>query len=102
MKIIKCLSDFIAEELDGADAYISKALKIKDDYPQLAQILAALSTEEMKHMKILHDEVVKIIQDYRKEKGEPPTAMLAVYDYLHEKFIDHAKEIQIYQDMFSA
>ena len=44
--------------------------------------------------------VARIIAQYRKENGEPPTAMLAVYDYLHEKQIERAKEVKDYQAMY--
>lgn len=59
-----------------------------------------LSAEEMKHMQMLHNQVVKIIENYRKTNGEPPASMLAVYDYLHEKFIDEAKEVKMLQQMY--
>ena len=56
-----------------------------------------LSGEEMRHMQMLHNQVVKLIDNYRRTEGEPPASMLAVYDYLHQKFIDHAKEIKVMQ-----
>lgn len=59
-----------------------------------------LSAEEMKHMQMLHNQVVKLIENYRKEKGEPLASMLAVYDYLHEKFIEEAKEVKMMQQMY--
>ena len=59
-----------------------------------------LSAEEMKHMQMLHNQVVKIIENYRKTNGEPPASMLAIYDYLHEKFIDEAKEVKMLQQMY--
>jgi rubrerythrin len=61
MKIIKCLSDFIEEEIDAAKHYIEKALKYKDSNPDVAEIFYSLSNEEMRHVNILHDEVTKVI-----------------------------------------
>ena len=54
----------------------------------------------MKHMQILHAEVVKIIDEYRKTNGEPPADMQAVYNYLHEKIIEEVKEVKVMQQMF--
>ena len=100
MKIIKDTCDYIDEELCDAEKYIKRALEVKQDYPELAELFNMLSSEEMKHMQMLHNQVVKLIDNYRKTEGEPPASMLAVYDYLHQKFIDHAKEIKILQQMY--
>ena len=80
MKISKSLSEMIYDELDGACEYIDKAIEYKQDHPQLADALAKLSNEEMGHMKILHDHVTALIEQERKEHGEPPVAMMAVYE----------------------
>ncbi len=100
MKIIKCLEDFIHEEIHDGEKYIKKALEIREEYPEVAEVLNMLSAEEMKHMQMLHNAVVKIIENYRKEKGEPPAAMMAVYEYLHEKYIEEAKEVKVLQQMY--
>ena len=100
MKIIRCLSEMIGEEIDDADKYIKHALKYKDERRQLADVFAQLSTEEMKHMSMLHNEVVRIIDDYRKTNGDPPPEMQAVYDYLHEKHMDHAAEVKAAQTLY--
>lgn len=55
MKIIKCFSDFIHEEIHDAEKYIKKALAIREEYPEAAEVLNMLSTEELKHMQMLHN-----------------------------------------------
>ena len=100
MKIIETLSEKIAEEIHDAKEYAKMALEVRVTYPDLAQTLFDLSTEEMGHMSRLHSAVADIIEKYRKEKGDPPAAMLAVYDYLHKKQIDQAAEVKAMQAMF--
>ena len=94
------MCDYIDEELHDAEKYIKRGLEVKEEYPEVAELMNMLSGEEMRHMQILHNQVVKLIDNYRKTEGEPPASMLAVYDYLHQKFIDYAKEIKVMQQMY--
>ena len=52
-------------------------------------------------MQMLHAQVTRIIDNYRKSVGEPPPLMLAVYDYLHEQAIEKAKEVKVMQQMYN-
>ena len=100
MKIIKCLSELIEEELRDSDKYIDLAMRWKTDEPDTADLFAELSAEEMGHVDKLHEEVKELIEDYRKEHGEPPKEMLTLYEYLHEKHIGTAMQIKIKQSMY--
>ena len=88
MEIIKQLVTKIDDELEDAEEYINCAYKYKERYPSLADTFYKLSVEEMNHMALLHAQVVNIINEYKKT-NEVPSAMQAVYDYLHERQIDY-------------
>ena len=100
MKLIETLSEKISEEISDAKSYAELAIENREAYPDLAKTLYELSEEEMGHMARLHTAVADIIEQYRKENGEPPAAMLAVYNYLHKKQIDKAAETKALQDLF--
>lgn len=102
MKIIKCLSELIEDELCDAEGYIDRAMKWKSEEPDTADLFYELSMAEMEHMDKLHNEVVELIEEYRKDNGEPPKEMLTLYEYLHGKHIGKATEIRVKQGMYKA
>ena len=100
MKVIKVLSDKIAEEIGDAKAYAQLAIEYKEERPELARTLYNLSMQEMDHMTVLHNSVTEIIKQYRDSNGEPPANMMAVYDYLHKQQIDKSLEVKMLQSMY--
>jgi ferritin len=100
MKIIEILSKHIEEEIKDSACYAKMAIEYRETYPDLAETLYKISLEETEHMNKLHAEVVKLIEQYKAEKGEPPAAMLAVYNYLHKQHIENAVEAKALQTMY--
>lgn len=93
MRIMELLHEHIGEELEDACTYIKLALEYKDSDPEMAQMFYKLSTEEIGHMEALHKSVVSHIEAYKRQKGEPPEGMKALYEFLHRKEIDKAEKI---------
>lgn len=100
MRLIEILSEKIEEELCDAKSYAEMATEYKDEYPELSRTLFNLSTQEMEHMKLLHNETEEIIRRYRETQGEPPEDMMAVYNYLHKKQTDKALKVKMLQTMY--
>ena len=100
MKIIKTISERIAEEINDADKYINLATEWKAEQPEAAQVFYELSTQEISHADMLHGVVTKLITEYRETHGEPPAGMLALYDYLHEQQIENAMRVKVKQGMY--
>ena len=89
MKLIQKLSDMIEEEIHDAEKYAKCALELKEDRPLLADAFYKLSMEELVHMNILQTNVVNLIDEYRKTKGEPPEGMMTIYKIFHQKHIEN-------------
>lgn len=94
------LCEMIDDELDGAREYACEAIKLKTVDSTLASTLYDISTQEMSHVTRLHSEVTRLIEAYRKEHGDPPEAMMAIYEYLHEKQICRANEVKVMQGQY--
>ena len=100
MKLIKELEEMIEDEIHDIKHYAKKATELKETHPGLAQALYTISTQEDSHQAALHAEVVKLIEEYRKTHGKPPEAMMAIYEYIHERHIEKLEEARRYQEMY--
>lgn len=101
MKIIMKLSERINEEIADAKYYAKHALKYRENKRSLADTMYQISQDEMRHAQMLHTEVVKIIDEYRALKGEPPPVMQQLYDYYHEQSMAAMDEARSIQQMYS-
>ena len=72
----------------------------KEEHPGTSKTFYDISLVEMQHVNLLHGEVTRMIEDYRRRNGEPPAAMFAVYNYLHEKQMKRAHEIKMWQEEY--
>ena len=100
MKLIRDLEEMIADEISDIKKYAKFAAKVKDEHPTLAQVLYNISAQEDGHQAAIHNEVVNIIEHHRRTHGEPPEAMMAVYEFIHQQHIDKLAEARMYQDIY--
>lgn len=101
MKLIEKLSDMIEEEIGDAGKYARCALMYKDEKPDVARTFFDLSNQEMGHMQILHNLVVNLISEYKREHGDPPQYMQDRYEWLHERHVEDANEVRVIQAAFN-
>lgn len=100
MKLIKELEELIEDEIHDVEKYAKMAAHLKPEHPQLAQVLYNISMQEDGHQAALHTEVVKLIENYRKQHGDPPAMMMGVYDYFHKQHIEKLAEARIMQEIY--
>lgn len=100
MKIIGELSDLIGDELCDAEKYAELALKFRESMPDAADLFYLISLEESKHMNLLHNYVVKLINQL-KDNTEPLTeGMRLAYEHIHEQEIKKEQKVRALQAMF--
>ena len=102
MKLIKLLEEKIEDEIHDVKEYAELAAEVKDEHPSLAQVLYNISVQEDAHHAALHGEVLKLIEEHRRKHGEPPAAMMAVYEYVHKRHIEKLEEARRYQDVYKS
>lgn len=66
-----------------------------------SELFYKLSEEEMDHMRRLRKATERLIEGYRRQKGEPPEAMMAVYNHLHQRAICKAERVGVLQNMYN-
>ena len=94
MKKIKHIAEQIEEELHSAEDYAKCAMRLPDSDQELATVYKQLAETELGHVGKLHAQVVRIIKAYKATGNETPAAMQAVWDWEHEKMIDHEARIK--------
>ena len=99
-ELIEHISDLIEGEVDGAEGYVMDSVLYKEMSPTTAKIFYEIANDELRHVNLLHGEVVRLIAEYRNEHGEPPADMLAIYGYLHKKMIKAVNAIKMLQQQY--
>lgn len=97
-KIADIVSD-IREELEGAEHYAKEASRHKEDDRALSDAYASMASQELGHVDALHSQAVRIIQDYRAKNGEPPEAMLMVWNWEHDAMVSHTAKVKALLEM---
>ena len=94
MKEIKMLVENIEEELEDAEKYAKAALYYKHTDGEMSRMFAELARQELAHSEILHTHAVRLIRTQREQGADVPAAMQAVWDWEHERMVEHTSKIK--------
>ena len=100
MRVIKKDVKNMKKRLELAECDIDLALEYKEVYPDFAKSHYNFSIEALNIIKEQHDNIVHIINEFKKSGKEVPAGMQAIYDYIHEEYIEYATIIKAKQEMF--
>ena len=100
MERLKLLFSLIDDELADSMKYGEKAMKYKDTEPAMAELFYSLSLEELKHKSMLHNQLIKEMQNYIALHSEKEEEVQAVYDVLNERQVEWENSIRHYQSAY--
>ena len=100
MERLKLLFSLIDDELADSMKYGEKAMHYKDTNPAMAELFYSLSLEEMKHKGMLHNQLVKEMQNCIEEDPDKEVAINAVYDVLNERQVEWENSVRMYHSNY--
>ena len=101
MIIIRNICHDIKEKIHDSDKDSRKAIELKYEYPILANDYYEFSVERMQEALDLHSKVVKIIEEYRKQEGEPNETMRNLWEFEHKIIIEQSEDVKILQEHYN-
>ena len=92
MKLLKDLIEKMDDTLEEIEWYAEKAHHIKTDHRAVADAYIRIAEMHISIYNMLHERVVAVIEDYKRQGNEPPAVMTAIWDYEHEKLVKEFSE----------
>lgn len=100
MMKIAMISDFIRDEIDGAEEYAKTALEYKALDKPLADAAYTAAMQELNHVDMWHTQVARMIKEQTASGKEVPAGMMMVYEWEHKKQIDAVTRIKMMLDKY--
>ena len=87
MKILSHLIEKANDTMDEIEFYSEQAHHLKVEHKSLADAYIKVAEMHITIYGILHDQMVALIDKYKKEGNEPPKEMTVIWAYEHEKLV---------------
>ena len=101
MKIISDIVKDMIEEVCDAKRRIERAMEFKPLYPSIARREGEIAEQELVHAEKDHKSVTELIEDFKKDKGDPPEYMMEFWKEKHEKFMEKYAHVKYMIEMFN-
>jgi hypothetical protein len=92
MKILVDLIEKATDTMDEVEWYGEKAHHLRAEHKSLADVCIKVAEMHIEIYKMLHSQMVEIIEEERRKGVQPPPEMLAIWNYEHEKLVKEFAE----------
>lgn len=95
MKILKDLIEKADDTLEEVEWYAERAHVLRHEHKALADVYIKVAEMHVTIYNMLHERMVELIKEQREKGVEPPPAMLAIFEYEHEKLVKDFSEAKM-------
>ncbi len=92
MKILVNLIEKANDTMEEVEWYAEKAHHIRAEHKALADTYIKIADMHVDIYKMLHDQMVDLIELEKRKGTPPPPEMLAIWNYEHEKLVKQFAE----------
>jgi hypothetical protein len=92
MKILVNLIEKANDTMEEVEWYAEKAHHIRAEHKALADTYIKIADMHVDIYKMLHDQMVDLIELEKRKGVQPPPEMLAIWNYEHEKLVKQFAE----------
>lgn len=94
MRILKDMIDKAEDTMEEIEWYTEKALLLKQDKKQIADVYIKIAEIHISIYDMLHTQMVNLINEHKNAGHAVPAEMQAIWDYEHEKLVKHFAELK--------
>ena len=92
MKILVNLIEKANDTMEEVEWYAEKAHHLHTDHKELADCYIKIAEMHVDIYKMLHAQMVDLINEEKRKGIQPPPEMLAIWNYEHEKLVKEFSE----------
>ena len=92
MKILKDLIEKSCDTLEEIHWYGEKAHHLKESHRKLADAYIEIAETHVKVYTMLHERMVELIEEAKRDGVKVPVEMQAIWDFEHEKLVKEFAE----------
>ena len=92
MKVLKDLIAKADDTLEEIEWYAEKAHHLRTDHRFLADTYIKIAEMHIEIYELIHENMVKLIDEEKKKGVQVPAVMSAIWDYEHEKLVKEFAE----------
>lgn len=95
MRVLTELIEKAHDTMEEVEWYAEKAMSLRMDHKDLADCYIKIAEAHIDIYRCLHEQMIDLINEEKKNGAHPPVEMVAVWNYEHERLSKEFRESKV-------